>query len=246
MPDSWIAPILDLRQVCRSKQVVIIGDLHGCFDELRGILEIINWNPDRHVIIFTGDLNDRGPKIKETLDFARSNPDVYTLMSNHEWKLLRYLRGKNMNHFSLAETIRQCGIEFLNDSSFIDWLSSLPYIIRWSDDAYVVHAGIVPSIPIDQQEKETCIYIRTWVPGSRKLAREGIDPPWYNYDYLSSRIPRIKVFFGHQTRESDPWVSSWACAMDAGVVFGGKLRACVDGTDFIEVPAAKVHYQHSA
>ncbi len=242
MPDSWIAPILDLRQVCRSKQVVIIGDLHGCFDELKVILEMINWNPDKHVIIFTGDLNDRGPKIKETLDFARSNPNVYTLMSNHEWKLLRYLRGHGVNAVTLRTTIDQCGEDWLREDGFVSWLSSLPYIVRWKDDSYVVHAGIIPTAPIDDQEKETCIYIRTWNPVTRHKSREGMDPPWYTYDYLSSPTSSIKLYFGHSEHRTERWVVPWACAMDAGVVFGGSLRACVDGRQFIEIPAATKYF----
>ena len=84
-----IDQILDLRMQCRSKKVAIIGDIHGCYDELSELLDAIDWSPQSHVLILTGDLIDRGPKIKETLMFAMNTPSVYSLMSNYEQKLLK-------------------------------------------------------------------------------------------------------------------------------------------------------------
>ena len=72
-----IAEILDLRRQCTGKKVAIIGDIHGCYDELSELLEAINWSPQSHILILTGDLIDRGPKIKETVMFAMNTPSVY-------------------------------------------------------------------------------------------------------------------------------------------------------------------------
>jgi hypothetical protein len=87
-----LAQILDVRMQCRGKKVAIIGDINGCYDELCELLDAIDWSPRSHILILTGDLIDRGPKIKETLMFAMNTPYVYSLMSNHEKKLLRYQR----------------------------------------------------------------------------------------------------------------------------------------------------------
>src|ERR1044072_7251965 len=125
-----MAPIFDIREQCKGKTVVIIGDIHGCFDEL---LDNIKWNPKTHVLIFTGDLNDRGPRIKDTLLFAMNTPFVYTLMSNHEFKLLRYLKGNPVKLHSLSKTIQQCN-DLLMHPSFINWLECLPFIVLWSDN----------------------------------------------------------------------------------------------------------------
>ena len=72
-----IDQILDLRMQCRGKKVAIIGDIHGCYDELRELLDAIDWSPQRHILILIGNLIDRGPKIKETLMFAMNTPSVY-------------------------------------------------------------------------------------------------------------------------------------------------------------------------
>jgi 3',5'-cyclic AMP phosphodiesterase CpdA len=114
-----IDQILDLRMLCRSKKVAIIGDIHGCYDELSELLDAIDWSPQSHILILTGDLIDRGPKIKETLMFAMNTPSVYSLMSNHEQKLLRYLRGHHVHTSALVKTIDQCSEAFLRHQSFL-------------------------------------------------------------------------------------------------------------------------------
>ncbi len=239
------ARVLDIRRQCRGKKLAIIGDVHGCYDELSELLDAIDWSPYTQVVILTGDLIDRGPKIKETLLFAINTPSVYSLMSNHEWKLLRYLRGQRVEISSLAKTIEQCGETFLRDPTFLRWIESLPFIVRWADNSYVVHAGIRPDRPINRQNKDHCIYIRTWNPRTKQISNQGNDPSWYEYPYLRraqrhKSAPSIRVFFGHQ-RHDKPWVSRWACALDGGVVFGGALRAYVQDKGIIEVCARRVY-----
>jgi hypothetical protein len=224
---------------------VIIGDIHGCYDELDELLDMIDWSPQTFITILVGDLIDRGPKIKETLQFAMHTPNLYSLMSNHEWKLLRYLNGHKVKTYTLAKTIEQCGETFLREQLFLNWLESLPYIIRWTDDYYVVHAGIRPNRPINLQNKDHCMYIRTWNPKTGSIKNEGIDPWWFEYSYASNRYQhrhhgQIMVFFGHQ-RHNRAWVSPWACALDGGVVFGGTLRAFVQGRGIVEVKAKQTY-----
>ena len=60
-----IAPIVDLRKYCIGKKVAIIGDTHGCYDELSEILDAIDWSPQNHILILTGDHIYRGLKIKK-------------------------------------------------------------------------------------------------------------------------------------------------------------------------------------
>ena len=81
------ASILDLRSQRQGKKVTVVGDTHGCYDELDVLLDTIDWSSRSHILILTGDLIDRGPNIKETLIFAMTTASVYSLMSNHEQKL---------------------------------------------------------------------------------------------------------------------------------------------------------------
>jgi Icc-related predicted phosphoesterase len=120
-----LATVLDLRSQCKRKKVTIIGDIHGCYNELNQLLDTIDWSPSNHILVLTGDLIDRGPMIKETLMFAMDTPSVYSLMSNHEQKLLRYIQGRHVQTVSLTKTIQQCGETFLREPSFLKWLESL-------------------------------------------------------------------------------------------------------------------------
>lgn len=98
-----------------------------------------------------------------------NTPSIYSLISNNEQKLLRYLRGHHVQTTALVKTIEQCGEAFLREKSFLKWLESLPWIVRYSDTSYVIHAGIRPDRPINRQEKDHCIYIRTWNPKTKNF-----------------------------------------------------------------------------
>jgi predicted MPP superfamily phosphohydrolase len=173
-----IAQILDLRMQCMGKKVAIIGNIHSCHDELRELLNAIDWSPQSHILILTGDLIDRGPKIKETLVFATNTHSVYSLMSNHVQKLLKYLRGHHVQTTALVKTIEQCGEAFLRHQSFLKWLESLPWIVRYLDSSFVVHAGLRPDRPNNKQERDHCNYIMTWNPKTKRISNEGLDPWW--------------------------------------------------------------------
>ncbi len=230
------ANILDLTQVCKNSRKIIIGDLHGTFDCLQELLLKVNYKVG-DVIIFTGDLTDRGPQVKECLDFARTNPNTYTILSNHEAKLIRYLRGNKVNTDMMQETLMQCDGYF--DASFKVWLESLPYIIKFDENKYVVHAGINPSYPIDKQNEHDVLYIRHFNK-ERNSMHDHSAPAWYTYDNVGLE----KIYFGHQPMP-DTHVAGRHIALDGGAVFGQILRAAVieiDGSEsIVEVKAAKAY-----
>ena len=102
---------MDITHITRDRRIILIGDVHGCYDELMQLLDKVNYNPKVDVLIFADDLVDRGPKIREVLEFVKTGYDrglVFTVMSNHDFKYLRYLRGNKVNPtHGLQETINQ-------------------------------------------------------------------------------------------------------------------------------------------
>ena len=145
-----------------STNIDFIGDIHGCFDSLKQLLERLGYekkngiyqHSERHAI-FVGDLIDRGPNIRETLELVCNMCRVGSarmVLGNHEYNAVRfqretveYLRTGDESLLPqrllklMKETLEQFQ-EFPQQwQSFCQWFSSLPLFIE--EDGYrVVHA----------------------------------------------------------------------------------------------------------
>ena len=194
----------------------IVGDLHGCYDEFLPIVE--KATTEGACVILTGDIVDRGPKIRECLDECMNNDRVYSVMGNHDDKLLRYLRGNNVSiSHGLQETIDQCGLHDIKKCSDLrHFLENLPMVIKFGD-SYVFHAGINPKWSILRQPREWLLYTRTWNRETNSFNDDSA-PPWFEF-YTGDN----KLFFGHQYYE-ETQVAENVFALDGGCVFGKELR----------------------
>ncbi|MDY6973688.1 MAG: metallophosphoesterase, partial [Thermodesulfobacteriota bacterium] len=71
-----------------SKRIFIIGDVHGCLDMLKRLMDRISWQPDKDRLIFLGDYIDRGKDPKGVVDYilalVECSSHVECLMGNHE------------------------------------------------------------------------------------------------------------------------------------------------------------------
>jgi 3' terminal RNA ribose 2'-O-methyltransferase Hen1 len=102
----------------------IVGDVHGCFDELIELFERLGYQVDEDAqaippagrkAIFVGDLVDRGPRISAVLRLAMSMVEsghALCVPGNHDMKLLRKLRGRDVQiTHGLADSLRQLEAE---------------------------------------------------------------------------------------------------------------------------------------
>ena len=72
----------------------IVGDIHGCLDELQALLTLASFNAEADQLIFTGDLVSRGHKSLETLRFVKGLGDSAKLvLGNHDLHLLAIHQG---------------------------------------------------------------------------------------------------------------------------------------------------------
>ena len=146
-----------------SRQVVI-GDVHGHYQGLMALLSLLKVEPCDH-LYFLGDLIDRGPESAQVVDWVMERADV-CLMGNHEQLMLESLGSAQPNH-PLLQMWLGCGGQATLDSyqsveqlqSHLEWVKSLP---TWLDlgHAWLVHAGIHPSMPISQQTANEFCWIR--------------------------------------------------------------------------------------
>ena len=76
-----------------------IGDVQGCCDELKALLQRCNFSADRDELWFVGDLVNRGPKSLETLRFVRSlGANATVVLGNHDLHLLALAFGSKRKH----------------------------------------------------------------------------------------------------------------------------------------------------
>lgn len=129
-----------------------IGDVQGCFKPLRKLLEIIEFDPERDKLWFTGDLVNRGPKSAKVLRFVRDLGDrAVTVLGNHDLHLLAVASG----HSRLRRTDTLKDVLNANDrDDLLDWLRRQPLMHSDPDLGYtMVHAGLLPQWNIRLAQK---------------------------------------------------------------------------------------------
>ena len=139
----------------------VIGDVHGCLDTLKHLLQVVSFNPGLDEIWFLGDLASRGPMPLATLDYIqRLGSSAHVILGNHDL----YLLAAAHEAVSLSENDPQ--IEILKSSKrdkTIQWLSKQPLAHYFeSERILLVHAGVGPSWTTSEtlslaREVSTCI-----------------------------------------------------------------------------------------
>ena len=130
-----------------------IGDLQGCYDPFRRLLDKIAFDPQEDRLWITGDLVNRGPKSRKTLRFVRSLGDAATsVLGNHDLHLIALANGikqAGSDYGSMKKILRKddCG-------ELIDWLRFRP-LAHYSFDlnTLMVHAGVPPQWTVDDTLK---------------------------------------------------------------------------------------------
>jgi protein phosphatase len=236
----------------------IIGDVHGCIDELKSLLRKLGYKftlngrganrqatftpPEGRKAVFVGDLVDRGPNSPDVLRIVMAAVESgggYCVIGNHDDKFSRWLKGRNVQlTHGLADTVEQMGREpqVFHDQvrAFIDKLVS-HYMLDGGKLA-VAHAGIKQNMQgrASGAIKSFCMYGET--TGEKDEFGLPVRYPWAN-DYGG----RAMVVYGHTPVRDADWVNNTIC-IDTGCVFGGKLSALrYPEMELIEVPAAKVY-----
>jgi bis(5'-nucleosyl)-tetraphosphatase (symmetrical) len=257
-------------------RILIIGDVHGCYDEMIRLYEAAG-APE--IVILVGDLVNKGPYSAQVVRHVRTTPGWFAVRGNHDDGALRvatldsggpaelgaaaaaakarqkyawlYL-DEDANENIGSPPARRCALS--NDD--LQWLADLPYTIRIpaataatatadqeGHDVVVVHAGLVPGIPLEEQTNRTMVTLRTVV----LVANEG-QPPSYQYDESSGGgdgVPWASVWtgpdfiiFGHDARRGLQR-ERHAIGLDTGACYGKSLTG-------ILLPSKKIYQVDSS
>lgn len=150
-----------------ESRIFAIGDIHGCFQPFKHMVETkINLKPTDKLILI-GDYIDRGPEIKDVIDYIihlqKSGFDIVPLLGNHEAMLLEAYENKDKIPIWLinggAQTLKSFKISNLCDidSVYIDFFRSLPHYYSFSEFLFV-HAGFNDKITDPFEDKYTMLW----------------------------------------------------------------------------------------
>ena len=232
----------------------VIGDVHGCLDELVALLGELGYrvepggagaaHPDGRTAVFVGDLVDRGPDTPGVLRLVMGMVEAGAALcvpGNHESKLLRKLKGRDVQlTHGLPETLAQLEgtpegfVERL--VPFLDGLIS-HYVL---DDGRLVvaHAGMPERMQgrAAARVRDFALYGET--TGETDEFGLPVRYPWAQ-DY---RGPAT-VVYGHTPVPETEWLNRTIC-VDTGCVFGGRLTALRwPERALVSVPAARTYYE---
>ncbi|KYF82130.1 hypothetical protein BE11_13780 [Sorangium cellulosum] len=200
-------------------RTIIIGDVHGCRDELARLIEHVGFaSGDR--VVMVGDMIVRGPDPCGTLDLLRELGAI-SVRGNHEDRLLRWRAGRSDPR---GEPLGELSKETAQQLRKRDWawLETLPYWLDLPEHGLrVVHAGMIPGLPIERQDPHTLMYVRCLGRYGEPVERRGGKTLW-GQTYQGPP----HVVFGHNAR-SEPQMHAWATGIDTGAVYGGRLTAMV-------------------
>jgi protein phosphatase len=230
----------------------IVGDVHGCYDELLELLNKLGYRfeaerlipPDGRKLVFVGDLVDRGPKIPEVLKLAMDGVEQGSALcvpGNHDMKLLRKLNGKNvqMTH-GLADSVQQLEsypAEFTQRvKAFLDDLVS--HYVLDGGNLVVAHAGMKEEMQGRGSGKvrEFALFGET----TGETDEFGLS---VRYNWAADYRGKAMVVYGHTPVAEPEWLNR-TINIDTGCVFGGKLTALrYPERELVSVPAQRTYYE---
>jgi Calcineurin-like phosphoesterase len=204
-------------------RTIVVGDVHGCADELDALLDKVAFCTG-DTLVFVGDLIARGPKSLGVLDIARRTGAII-VRGNHEDHVLRWRTAlqRERTRRTVTATLSPFHREIAAAMRPVDWslLRTSPLHVDLAKHGVrVVHAGVVPGIAFADQSPRTLMRIRTIRPLGPRGAI-GRDVLWGS---LYAGPPH--VIFGHNAAPGLQ-MHPWATGIDTGCVYGGQLTALV-------------------
>jgi hypothetical protein len=212
------------------RRTIVIGDVHGCLDELLALLARCGYTPADRVVL-VGDVVAKGPSSSGVVSWARTN-GADAVLGNHDAHALDAYHGElevKPHHRAVAASL---------SAADLDWLEARPLWLRLDDyhEPYIViHGGLVPGVPIEAQQRDHLLNLRSIADGGRPSKKiEG--HPWASL----WRGPAHAVFGHDAVRGLQKY--KHATGLDTGCVYGRALTALILPTgELVSEPARRAY-----
>lgn len=240
----------------------IIGDIHGCYDELLELVQELGYqvemsdeerwtapaygfrnitHPEGRTLFFVGDFCDRGPATPDVFRFAMAAVNAFgarAVPGNHDVKLANALRGKRVKTaHGLALSLEQLAeVPESFKQDIIEWVDGLvSHQVLDSGRLCVAHAGMREDYQMRASGR-----VRTFaLYGDTTGEVDDLGMP-VRLDWASEYEGKALVVFGHTAMASPRWMNNSVC-IDTGCVFGGALSALkYPEREIVSVPAKQV------
>lgn len=234
----------------------IVGDVHGCGDELGELLQRLGWQPtptgtwshsEGRRLLFLGDLVDRGPRNLAVLELAMrmcAEGRALCVPGNHDAKLLNWLVGKPVR-LAHGMQITIAEFEALPESERADlrararrFLEGLEvHLVLDGGRLVVAHAGLAQSM--HGRTSGAVRHFALYGDTNGEVDEYGLP---VRLDWAAQYRGDAAVVYGHTPMVEARWVNGTIC-LDTGCVFGGKLTALRwPERELVDVPAHKVWF----
>lgn len=197
-------------------RILIITDIHGCYDEFMELLNKANYDKYQDRLIILGDLVDRGPKTLEVLDYCMENKhNIEVLIGNHDRMLLDAIKSLKINNVKKINPASSIGLLVSRGKEYVEkvygYINSLKYYKLLSEyNIILVHGGMFNKRSIEDQDKLDMILARPIDVGFNEI--EG-------YNFIVGHTPTIAIIQGH-----DKIIERGnTLFLDCGCVHGGSL-----------------------
>lgn len=229
-------------------RLIVVGDVHGCVDELSALLRLASFTPGDQLLLL-GDVVAKGPDSLGAVALARSLRGR-TVRGNHDHATVRFraaldaaaAASPNAQNAAPPPTRwrvspEHAAIARALPAADADWLQSAPwYMVAPGVGHLFVHGGFLPDLPLPAQSPRTMMTLRSVYPDGRTSARHV-----WGRDWARLWPGPQRVVFGHDAFRGLQ-MHEHATGIDTGCVYGGRLTALVlPENRLISVPAKRAY-----
>jgi serine/threonine protein phosphatase 1 len=200
-----------------SRFIYAVGDIHGCYDQLRAAVAKIKSHAGAsfHRVIFLGDYVDRGKDSRAVVALVKdlvtdgSPPGIRrALRGNHEQMMIDASRGQGhllwLDNGGIETEESYAGYRS-EMQRHIEWMEALPTMIETENHIFV-HAGLTPRHSLTDQPEEVLLWSRGWQKRDHDFGKH--------------------VVYGHQASEGLD-LRPFSSGLDTGACYGGPLTVGV-------------------